>query len=338
MDTPQTAPVDQPIPAPAPVESPAPVAAEDTRSPIERMSRDERQQWELTGDVPESVTGKPAAPPAAAEESADPTLSRFVKTPPPPGVSRRQHERNELIRAATEAQQRADALEARLRQPAPAPEPQRPEQPAQPVAEDAEPALDDFMDQADPYVAWQRATAKWEVRQEFKARDIAAQQQAQRSQFQRQIDQTVGTYQERETAFKATVPDFDARTLAFRSILDPTDPIGKTILASEVAPQLILKLSELPDEVRRIGAIAQHDMTAALRELWKHETSLSGTPASAATPQPKTVSSAPVPGTYLGSQPAPAADATRSAVARRDFLAFDEAETSREMARATGRR
>lgn len=348
---------DTTIEQPSAPAAPAPPSAPPARpSPLSSLDADERQAWSKDGKLPDRLSpfkAQAAETPAATSEDAPavdaqnkPILGADGKPLSRRAADAERRTREAVDRAtagavarAEAAERRAAEAEARLKPAEPAkPEPAAPA--AQPAA-DREPQLEDFLDQPDPYLALSKAVGRWEARQVLQAERAERAAEAQQTATQRQVAEQVQTYQERENAFKAAVPDFDARTLAFRQILNPIDPIGRTILGSDLAPQLILHLAERPDVVRRIGALAQQgDMTAALRVLFNEERSLSAAsaPAAPAAPQPKTVSDAPAIGTTLGTQPAAAADASRSALARKDFRAFDEVETAKELERFRARR
>lgn len=291
---------------------------------------------------------KPAAVAAPAGEDAPAVDAKGQPVNGPDGkqLSRRQQAANEKMREAIDRgiateKARADAAERRATE---AEAKLRPAEPAKPAetaaaAEDREPVLDDFMDQPDPYLALQKAAVKWEIAQ-IRKTEAAEREQAQRAQRANDgVRQVFEGYQAREAEFIKTTPDFLTKTEAVRHQLNMSSPLSVALIESEVSPALILHFADHPEDFERIGRLGSTNLPAALRELGKLEAKYepsAAQPAPAA-PAASHVTKAPPPGTFLGSQPAPAADASRAAVARGDFSAFDAEEIAKDLARV-GRR
>lgn len=328
----------QPIAESAPAQStPDPV---DSSSALASLSQDERRAYESTGVFPEAKV--PGAAPAGEDAPAIDAKGQPVPGPDGKPLSKRQQAANDKIREAVEKgiateRARAEAAERRLAEfeaKGKTGEPAKPAEKPAAAAEDKEPTLDDFLDQPDPYLALSRALVKYDLAQAKKA-DAAEREQATRAdQAQQGIQKLFTTYQERETAFKATVPDFDAKTEAVRHQLDVRSPLVGALLDSPVAPQLILHLADNPADFERIGRLGTVNLPAALRELGKLEAKYeaAAAPAPADTPAPKVVTSAPKPATTLGSRAADPADEVQGAVARKDFRAYEAEANRREMA------
>lgn len=333
--------------------APPDVEPADPSETLAALSPADRATWRQTGELPKPATVQAegaaeldeddAAP--ASEATPEPIVpaggdARAATPPETPSkpIGKRQQQLNDAIRRATAAEIERDEARAAL---ARVGQPQRTEQPAaakpQPIVDpnDPEPVFEDFLEQPDPYLAHVRATAAWDRRQydreqgQLQAHQRA--EQAARDQYQ--------AYVTREQAIRATRPDFDAITAPVRQAIDLRYPLGQALIASPVAPSLILHFAEHPDDFQRIGALGTTNLPAALRELGKLEARYdTASPASAqlAIP-PKTVSSAPTPPTTLGTRPADPADAEAGAIARGDFRAFRDAANARDAARVRTR-
>lgn len=314
---------------------------------LSSLSREDYATWQKDGTLPTSVKpaakkDEPAAAPAAAagddEAPAVDARGQQIRDASGKFVSKRQQKINETIargvetgiaseRAARERVERElQELRARHQPAQPAAQPAQSAQPA----EDKEPQLDDFLAEPDPYLAYGRAIAKWELRQELKARDARDAEARGASEAERAVLHAFNGYQERENTFKTDKPDFDAKTLAVRQQLNPMlSPLAAAVLDSPVGPALILHLAEHPEDFERIGRLGLDPRTlpVALREIGRLEAKYDSpaAPASvAASPAPpaKHVSSAPPPPPALGTRPAEPADAKAAALARNDFTSY----------------
>lgn len=149
-------------------------------------------------------------------------------------------------------------------------------------AAESEPKPEDFED----YGGYVRALAKFEAKALVRA-ELAA------SETQRQEAAQVTTWKQRVEAAKVKLPDFD------QAMSTSTAPMSKTmaqvIRESEQGPEVAYHLTQHPEVAARIAALQP---LAAARELGKIEASLS---APKEAPQPKRITSAPVPPTTIGS-------------------------------------
>ena len=353
-DTGATAP-DVPV---APASPTTLVETHEEISDLAAMTIAERRQWNLTGDLPkrakspdvaaaappqtpapqDAASGSPSPEPEA--DRADPIISRFVKTPPPPGISRRQHERNELIRAALEAEQRIAELQGQI-EGRTAPGPGQP-QPKQDKAfdgtdpNDPRPTLEQFEQEADPYAAYIRADIRWELRKEERAKAF----QAQEATRQQQTRETLTKWQQRRDAFASKETQFAAvagpflNTLQIRTRPDlpptPISDVSEFIVDSEKGPELAFHLAQHPDEFTRIVQLpSSRQVFAAMGAL---EASLSAKAAPAA-PAAPVVTSAPSAPSTLGTRPADPADEAASALERGDFSAYEREMLRRDLAK-----
>lgn len=326
-------------PAPPVAEVAAPDLSDAPYKDLGALSPTEYEDFRATGNLPKVEPAKP--------DAEDPILKQFVKTPPPPGVSKRQHERNELIRAATEAQQRAADLEAKLRTPAPQPV----RQPA-PVAKPADaqpewdgtdpndpaPRIEDFATAEDPYRAHLKAEFRWEQRKEQRV----AQFQETQARIRTEAESRAKGYAERVQSYVTEHADWPQKTAAIRAAIDPESPMAADLQDSPYAAQILEHFADHPDDFDRI---ARSPVRTALREFAKLEQRFEGqatTPPPAATTAPapkpaKVVTSAPPPPTTLGTRPAEPADEADAALRRDDMAAFIEIENRKELARMAGR-
>lgn len=316
--------------APSPPAAPPPSAPVEQR-PIESLSPAERKTWRETGKVP-SATPPPENDDAPAIDTQGQPLKDATGQP----ISKRQQKLNAAIQRGIESATAADKAElkrlqdeiARLSgaQPkpaAPAPDPNAPKPPKQWTGLEPEPKEDDYdpanyPNAADPYkaaiAAFMRDYRQWS--------EAASGAQA---TVHRQARTIFETYQGREAAFKATVPDFDAKTATVRGQLNFASPLSLAVIQSEVAPQLILHLAEHPEDFERLGQLGLRDMPKALLALGKLEAHYEATRSTqAAAPvepvPPKTDSAAPPPNPTLGSRPADSqADPATAAFVRGDF-------------------
>lgn len=349
-----TAPAPSPSPAPAAPASSAPVAPRA----VESYSPAEHKVWRETGQRPEDAAASPPPQAPASPAPADDLPStdgghRFVTTPPPPGVSRRQHERNELIRAATERDQRIRDLEVQLAQrdqPAPtrpAAPPYDGTDPADPMPKLADFTIDRFAEAEDPYAeraaAYAAAKARWEGRKDQRVAQstqgaIAAAKVAQ---------DRAKSFSDRCLAHATHDPAFDAKFRSLAPQIRPDSVLGVSLAESEVGPPLMAHLADHPDEFQAL--ITSPDLPTFYRSFGRLEARFaSASPAatvaaSAGVPDapepvaPKLVSDAPAPGTTLGSRPAETDDPEIAALKRGDFTGYRRAKQQARAARLAGR-
>lgn len=359
-----TATLEQPTPAVEPTAQPTPAPEPaDDRISIEDMTFAQRQDWEKTGVVPRRQPEKKPEPAAKveADDETEPTYSPaikpFIRNTKPAGISKREHERNELIRAATEERARAEAYREQLERGA-RPQPQEQPPQAQQVqqhpghdASDPEPTLDafaaahpldEFLSAADPYAAqlaaFNREVSKWDRRQDARAEQRQSQYQRAHSEF----IQKATTWSQRRDAYAQANPEFVTRAahvlneLAPRIRPDqPSSPLtdlAEYAMESPIGPQVIDYLAAHPAEYAQLKASQSPRAVFEALGAIKHQLSFTAQPAAAA-PAPKLVTEAPPPATTLGNRPAEAADPVASAVARGDQRAFEVEANNRDVAR-----
>lgn len=361
----QTAPPAEPT---APIEQAAPPAVSEAPEylSIDEMSVDQRREWERTGDIPtkpkadaEQKQAQAGEKPADAEDEASgqyhPDVAPYIKTQRPPGVSKRAHIRNELLRTVREleAQSRAPQVQPQARQ-EPQQQTQQPQGPDVHVGfdpSDPEPTIeafdqahpiDEFATSPDPYraqmAAFNREWSRWDRRLEQRASERIAHVQQARTQFA----QKAQTWQERASAYIAANPEFPTRAqhlLKLEPRLSPAQPatpltdLAEYVLESSIGPQLIDHLAIHPEAYAAIVNLpSQRAVFAALGALEHTLTSTAKTTASPAATAPKTVTSAPAAPTFLGSKTAEPVDEAAAALARGDFAAYEAAMNKRQYA------
>jgi hypothetical protein len=325
--------------APAPLETPAPVvtAAESA------VAKDDFTAYRETRRAERA--GTPAPAPAAAPVVETPPDAPAAPVEEPRQVSKRQQDINERIRVATERAVAAkDAEIARLRSQLPPP----------PAAARTEPAAETFPTYAEYLETHPDASlekyidARQDFREDVKARATAA-QRTQAEQHQ-SAQAELAKSRERTDALRKADPIIDARFKAWEagtepvpalftiptraaviahahahgvdpmSLLRPEHDLATEIGTSEYGPQIVLYLTDHPDVMQEIGTLP--DRRAVARFIDKLEMRFESSGAPAPVPVPKTISSAPTPGTSLGSRPASAVDPVEAAVAAGDVSAF----------------
>lgn len=308
---------------------------------LNALSGDERVHYQLTGELPDpkpvempdDEPDEPEPEPAAAPIEATPA----VQTPEKP-LSKRQQQINDLIRRATESDLRAKTLEAQIealkaRQPEPA-KPAAVEKPAPSSAPAAFPSFEAWIAQDGhsdkTFEDFIDARADWR----FDQRREAERREAAQREHETTVKTALDAWVERREAFAATHPDFLDKTHDFLNRVETGTPMGDAIVDSPVGPALALYLAEHPDEVTRIVRLPP---VSALRALGKLEArfdpeSLTSASASAG-PAAKTVTTAPAPPMTLRAQSVEPADDVESALASRDFRAYEAAQNRRDLAR-----
>ena len=330
------------------------------------MSGDERKAWDLHGTRPEwwtfegakpaektePVTPEPAAAAPATDDDSPAVDAKGEQIRDAAGkfVSKRQHAINERIRTAVEsgtasekqlreaAEQRARDLEARLAAL------ERGEKPAaaEPAksAHDGKPKWAEFEAKVGTeYQSWGEAQEAYQdARDAWK--DAQASAASAKTEAERTVERTISDHLAREADLIKTVPEYHAKTLALREMLDKGlaagAPLVLPLLESPLSAQLILHFAEHMDDLARIGRLGEQNLPAALRALGKLEATLEAAatrPAEPAAPVRKTISDAPAPPTVLGTRSAEPANAVHAAVASRNFRAYDDEMTKRDLAR-----
>lgn len=276
----------------------------DSNSLTDAQMRDvlEIPQPEPTSEVSAEPASEPESP-ETPEQAATPEQKPAETKPEQKPVTRQQEKKKERYeqmearannaeRALQQALQESDRkyqqllreMDQRLERFATPPE-TKPE-PATAADSDPEPKLDDFANEADPYAAWMRATARWEGRKEFRAQrkqeqEFYQQRQTEQREFEKQQaerQRLQGWTGRMEQAFAAN-PDLRV-TIENMPVLPR--PMMDVIIDSEIPDQILSHLLQHPEEQARI---AQLHPLRQFREMSRIEyqleqaANLTGTPA-----------------------------------------------------------
>lgn len=185
----------------------------------------------------------------------------------------------EALRRAEAAEQRLAQLEADSKKPT---EPTETEQKA--ATTDGEPQMDAF----ETYTEYAKALARWEVRQEFEAREAKAQEAKRQAEEQARVN----AHRERVQKFAASVEDWED---VIESVADVrmSLTVQTELLNSENGPELMYELAKNREELERICSLGP---VAAARELGKFETRIAKqASAEEKKPEPKKLTKAPKP-------------------------------------------
>ena len=323
--------------------SPAPSAPAPSQPfDLETLSPEQRQEWRLTGKVPET----PAAPVSSPADStpAEPVeqvastdaLPPAASEPATPRKSKADARFDTILKERTAERERAekaererDDLRAKLAKqdalPASSPVP-TPEFPAYDVwaqtHEDG--SYDDYLLGKFEHVQTQKQTVR--------------QQQQAAEQFSRTAGERVEAFTARyrdALAADASLPTrINARLYDLKTVdacLQSGEPVtalnavAQEIVESPAAVKLLTHLSDHPDELAQLSKLSP---AAVIRAMAKLETQLD----LPAIPPPKTISTAPALTTTLGSRPAVPGDSIQSAIKAGDFARYRDAKNAQEMA------
>lgn len=365
-----------PAAPPAP-SAPAPVSAERAASDAGDFGAFDRAHTakKQGKSVPQVTAPAPAQPAATSTDGEAPEGDAPAGTPPGERpVSRRQQAINDYERRIATQEQRIRDLESRMARPSDAghPPPQAPQAP--PPAQETQkqrvarylalpdaPKVDDF-DTYPEYNAAQTLFLQDKLRAEDQAVRGRQQQQEQRLHAMAARDQS---FRERLTAAKEADPAFvtglsdEAKSLggidhALRSGRQPgpVNIIGELVYDSPHAvaflrhissdPQALAALVTPPEHIQRLPPQwrAKAHIDHLVTEFRRLEGRLAYEESQAArddAPMPaSSVSAAPPPPPTLG-KAGRSTDPVRSALARNDFEAFDQAEQAKRAARRAGR-
>lgn len=319
--------VTEAVPAQPETPAPAPTAVEAA------VIKDDFTAYRETRRAERS--GTPAPAPAAepvAETKPDATAAPVEE---PRQVSKRQQQINTYERRIAEQDQRIRALEAGRTTPA---------EPAAPRSEPPAatfPAYAQYLEQHPDASLEEYIDARQDWREGIKARATAAQRQ----EADQARSQQTAVEQARERVQKAIEadPTFTEK-LAPELLAIPTReaamanrqiPLAENDFASEIAkseylPQILLHVSEHPEVLQQIRGLETR--RAVLKFVAKLETRFEKAD-TAPVPVAKQISSAPTPGTALGSRPASSVDPIEAAVASGDVTGFRAAKRAAAAAR-----
>jgi hypothetical protein len=295
--------------------------------------------------------GKPLAaveakPEAKTDDTAAVQTPEQVRT-----VSKRQQQINDYERRIAEQEIEL----ARLRT---LPVPVRTEAaaPARPAENDPEPDPNDTEKYpGGEYDAkYLRDAARWDVRNELRARDAQAQTRAQLSEVETAQRARVSTFVERLNQAKAADPTFAGKLTKEVRALEPFDALpegqpggplnvlAEQIFDSPLAPVILLHLSQHPEALKHFESLppeiatlppalrAKAHIPWIVREFGKLEARLESP--SPAPVQPKTITSSPTPPTTLGTRPGSPADPKLAAVAQGDVRGYRAARRAERVA------
>lgn len=220
----------------------------------------------------------PAVEPASVEAAPDGAAAEA--TPPAPAEPKRkaspQARINEAIRKQREAERQAAYWQEQHNRMAAA---AAAAQPSPQVSSPQEPQFDQFANEADPYLAYTRAVARFTAEQAARAAAEGA----------------IGSYQERGraaahvaelNALKATTPNFD-ELMAVANAMPITPQIRAAILSSDQSARLVLHFAENPEEYDSLMGKSGFDLVRALGQIeGRLDTAHSGSVSTASAPRP----------------------------------------------------
>lgn len=284
-------------------------------------------------------SGTPAPAPVAEPVVEVPPVAAAAPVEEPRAVSKRQQQINEYERRIAAQEQRIRALESGTATP-PAP-PVAPR--TEPVAGETFPNYATYLEKNPDASLEDYIDARQDFRESVKARSTNAQRiEAEQSRSQEaQIQQA----RDRVAAARQADPEFDAKiapellTLETReaSIANRRIPLAENDFATEIAkseylPQILLHVSQHPELMTQIRGLDTR--RAVMKFVAKLETRFEKAEDTAPVPTPpKQISSAPTPGTALGSRPASASDPVAAAVKAGDVTAYRTARMAERLAR-----
>ncbi len=214
-------------------------------------------------DAPPVETPTPEAKPAARKDPTKDPKTRIDKA-----TFEREEARREAARERSERERVQKEFDDFRAQNTPKPQTTAPVKPAG----EAEPTLDQFSDQADPYAAYLRAMARYDLKQELATREQAAleartkyqQEQTAKHREQAEFTRMQGFGQKLSQAF-ATNPDLEAQMAA--SNIEITRPMADAIIESDAPHALIAHLLAHPEMVDEIVALPPLKQFRALARL-----------------------------------------------------------------------
>lgn len=317
--------------SPATIDATAPPAGDVLKD----LSREQRQHWQSTGELPTSAPTAAAASPAEADpvpavsaDSAPAPAESPAPTPKPKGKG--VEARNVQLDAEIRDLQDKLKLRAQLREEVarlvtpptpPAPARQDPTGPPNP---------DTFTyGTADP--AYIDALADFKVEQKLRQRDTEQAERAKATQLQTERQKLVQSWQSKVEAARQKHEDFDAVALYTPSEIPPGSIADVWILEAEAGADVLYALQKDPTERSRILALNGIEQLTALVRLGDR---LTGT---TPTPSKPPVSAAPPPPPVLGTRPGPGPDEIEAALVGNDVRGYIAAQNKREFNARQGR-
>lgn len=320
-------------------ETPVPAQAETTPAPVltaveSAVAKDDFTAFRETRRAERS--GTPAPAPVADPAPVIPPAAPAAPTAEARAVSKRQQQINDYERRIAEQDQRIRALESGSATPAPPPAAPRTE----PVAGETFPAYAQYLEKNPDASLEDYIDARQDFRESVKAKAAHAQRaDADRSRGQQEAMEQAHA---RTLAARQADPAIDAKFAAWeqpgaelpevlfiktrdQAIAAQQIPMAENDFADRVArskfsAHLIAHVADHPEILAEVRALeSRSDVIAfvgALETLFK-KTDTPPTPV-----PPKTISSAPAPGTALGSRPASASNPVTAAVIAGDVTAY----------------
>lgn len=292
-------------------------------------------------------SGTPAPAPAADPAADTPPAALAPPAEESRQVSKRQQQINAYERRIAEQDQRIRALESSAT-PAPPAAPR-----TEPVAGEKFPAYAQYLETNPDASLEDYIDARQDFRDGLKTK--ASQAQRQQAEHQRNQQESVSQAHARTLAARAADPAIDAKftaweqpgadlpdvlfiktrdqAIAARQIPLAENDFASAIATSEFSAQLIAHIADHPEILERVRAL--ENRTVVNKFVGKLESRFEKADPAPAPVQPKTISSAPEPGTALGSRPASAADPLAAAVKAGDVPAY---RAIRQAQRASARR
>jgi len=286
----------------APSVAPEETGEEPADAPVNELA-DFRaaRQAERDGEVSDDTESKPP-PQEGSTEEAEPIATETID----PDKHVYDPDTGEVLDRRTRAAKRIESLlrerhELRQQivkqsQEEPQAQPAETPPPAQAPAEEAEPTLEQFSQEPDPYAAFMAANARWHARQEFQKQTDQQSTANRTAQVEARVQDAQSSWDGKLDEVRTRLPDFDkAYNYMYQAL--PIDgrqrPLVETLLTSPIGHDLAHYLGTNPKAVTDL--YNQPTLKAHLRAIGKIEaqvearlTNNSATPASTpvATPSP----------------------------------------------------
>ena len=277
-ETDETTPaVDETTPEAPPV-APEETGAEPADAPVNELADfREARKAERDGESSDDAEAKPPAQEAATDE-AEPIATETID----PDKHVYDPDTGEVLDRRTRAAKRIEVLLRErhvLRQqlagqqpPSEAPaQPSAPEAQAAP-AEEAEPTLEQFSEEPDPYAAFMAANARWHARQEFQKQTDQQSTANRTAQVEARVQDAQSSWDGKLDEVRTRLPDFDKAYNHMYQAL-PTDgrqrPLVETLLTSSIGHDLAHYLGTNPKAVTDL--YNQPTLKAHLRAIGKIE-------------------------------------------------------------------
>jgi hypothetical protein len=321
--------------------SPAPTATPVQL--LENASAAQVDKWRLSGKVEDlgapPATDPPQTPPADSSSATPDQPAAPTGASSQPDSEPGEKDKGKGLKARkAELDAEIAELEARLKRRAELrrqeaePEPSKPaakaaQSPAA-ASDDPEPDPSDATKYPDGQYdrAFMRDQARWIVREEKRAWDAKAAEEAKTQRLEQSEVEVSRAFAQRVESAKAKHPDFAEKVLYAPTEIVKDSPMDRWVLEAEDGAEVLYYLQTTPGETRRIASLP---IIQQLRELARIGLSLSD--AAPAVPL-KTKSGAPAPAATLGDRPSAPSDDVARALAQHDEAAYIAAANAREMA------